>query len=81
MIPEQAYKIVSDESDAYGEAITGRPSDKNDYCVDLFRPGNSAELYLAQQTLLMDYERVKKELSILKGVNTDGKSQDFKVAS
>jgi hypothetical protein len=66
MTPEQAYKIFSDESEAYAEAIVGRPSDRDDYCIDLFRPGNSAELYLAQQTLLMHYKELLKEVQNVK---------------
>jgi hypothetical protein len=59
MTPEQAYKILSDESEAFADAILDL-NDRKDYVADLFRPGNSAELYLAQQTLLMAYKDLTK---------------------
>lgn len=70
MTPEQAWKILDDDSEAYGAAIEGDKNDRSDYVSDLFRPGNSAELYLAQQTLLGFVN------SILKAGVQDGKSQD-----
>lgn len=80
MTPDQAYKIVSDDSEAFASGILDL-DDRKDYVSDLFRPGNSAELYLAQQTLLMEFIRMQKELAILKGVNTDGKGKDYPRAS
>jgi hypothetical protein len=72
MTTEQALKILSDESEAFANALECT-EDRPDYISDLFRPGNAAELYIAQQTIISAFKE--------KGDKHDGKGKDYPRAS